>query len=45
VLRFHFAGGQPSAAEAIASGLDFPTSVTVCVPAKQTCPIPKPSKT
>jgi hypothetical protein len=44
VLRFGFAGGQPGAPETIATGLDFPTSVTVCVPAKQTCPVPKPTK-
>jgi hypothetical protein len=45
VLRVGFTGGQPSAPEAIATGLDFPTSVTVCVPGKQTCPVPKPTKT
>jgi len=45
VLRFHFANGEPSAPEAIATGLDFPTSVTVCAPKQQTCPATKPSKT
>ena len=44
VLRVRFTDGQPVAPEAIATGLDFPTSVTVCVPAKQSCPIPKPTK-
>lgn len=44
VLRFGFTGGQPGAPEPIATGLDFPTSVTVCTPAKQTCPIPKAAK-
>jgi hypothetical protein len=44
VLRFSFNDGQPSAPEPIATGLDFPTSVTVCVPAKQTCPLPKSTK-
>jgi sugar lactone lactonase YvrE len=44
VLRFRFTDGQPGAPETIASGLDFPTSVTVCVPSKQPCPIPKPTK-
>jgi hypothetical protein len=31
VLRFTFHNGQANPAETIASGLDFPTSVTVCV--------------
>ena len=44
VLRFSFNDGQPSAPEPIATALDFPTSVTVCVPAKQTCPLPKSTK-
>ena len=44
VLRFHFADGQPSAPEPIATGLDFPTSVTVCVPAQRACPLPKSTK-
>lgn len=44
VLRFRFTDGQAGAPEQIATGLDFPTSVTVCVPSEQTCPIPKPTK-
>jgi hypothetical protein len=44
VLRFHFTDGEPASPEPIATGLDFPTSVTVCVPAQQTCPIPKSTK-
>jgi hypothetical protein len=45
VLRFRFAEGETSAPDVIATGLDFPTSVTVCVPEQQTCPITKPRKT
>jgi hypothetical protein len=45
VLRFRSSGGQPGAPEPIATGLDFPTTVTVCLPAERTCPIPKPTKT
>lgn len=38
-LKVTFTGGQPSAPTPIDSGLDFPTSVTVCVPSKGTvCP-------
>jgi hypothetical protein len=44
VLRFGFTNGQPGAPEPIATGLDFPTSVTVCTPATQTCPLPKGTK-
>ncbi|HLG91680.1 MAG TPA: hypothetical protein VKY15_01725 [Acidimicrobiales bacterium] len=40
LMRVRFAGGRPSAPVAVASGLDFPTSVTVCVPAHRTCPAP-----
>ncbi len=39
-MKVTFTNGQPSAPVAIATGFDFPTSVTVCVPAKQVCPYP-----
>ncbi len=32
--------GQPSAPTVIHAGFDFPTSVTVCIPATQVCPYP-----
>jgi hypothetical protein len=32
--------GQPGAPATVAGGFDFPTSVTVCVPAKSVCPYP-----
>jgi hypothetical protein len=40
VMKVTFARGQPSAPVAVAGGFDFPTSVTVCVPAAQHCPYP-----
>jgi hypothetical protein len=40
VMKVTFSGGQPSAPVALATGFDFPTSVTVCVPSKSTCPYP-----
>jgi hypothetical protein len=40
VMRVTFTNGQPSAPVAVATGFDFPTSVTVCVPSKQVCPYP-----
>jgi hypothetical protein len=40
VLKVSFAAGQPGTPSAIATGLNFPTSVTVCVTARQTCPVP-----
>jgi len=40
VMRVSFTGGQPSAPEAIASGFDFPTSVTICVEGHGACPFP-----
>jgi hypothetical protein len=41
VLRFTFHNGQPDPMETIASGLDFPTSVTVCVHRhRNACPAP-----
>ena len=40
VMKVTFANGQPSTPVAIATGFDFPTSVTVCVPAKTVCPYP-----
>jgi hypothetical protein len=41
VMKVTFSGGQPSTPVAIATGFDFPTSVTVCVPAIAVCPYPK----
>lgn len=40
IMRVSFANGQPSTPVAVASGFDFPTSVTVCVPNKGVCPYP-----
>jgi hypothetical protein len=40
VMKVTFTGGQPSAPVTVAGGFDFPTSVTVCVPAKTVCPYP-----
>jgi hypothetical protein len=40
VMKVTFANGQPSAPTVVNSGFDFPTSVTVCVPATQVCPYP-----
>jgi len=40
VMRVTFTDGQPSTPAVVAGGFDFPTSVTVCVPAKTRCPYP-----
>lgn len=40
VMKVTFANGQPSAPTVVGSGFDFPTSVTICVPATQVCPYP-----
>ena len=41
LMRVTFSNGQPSTPVAVATGFDFPTSVTVCVPTSaQTCPYP-----
>ena len=40
VMKVTFTNGQPSAPVTIARGFDFPTSVTVCVPATQRVPVP-----
>jgi len=40
VMRVTFTNGQPSAPVTVAGGFDFPTSVTVCVPAQTRCPYP-----
>ena len=39
-MRVTFANGQPSAPVTVAGGFDFPTSVTVCVPAQTRVPVP-----
>ena len=44
VLKVTFANGQPQTPTTIATGLDFPTSATVCVPGEQTCPVPRASR-
>jgi hypothetical protein len=44
VLRFRFTNGGASAATVVASGLDFPTSVTVCVHGRAVCPHPGPAR-
>ncbi|MGH9080748.1 MAG: hypothetical protein ACRDYE_11870, partial [Acidimicrobiales bacterium] len=41
VMQVSFANGQPSTPKTVIGGFDFPTSVTVCVPAHQNCPYPK----
>jgi hypothetical protein len=40
-LRISFDGTQPEPAVVYDSGLDFPTSVTVCVNGAQVCPAPR----
>ncbi len=40
VMKVTLTNGQPSTPVAIATGFDFPTSVTVCVPATTVCPYP-----
>ncbi len=39
-MKVTFTNGKPSAPVTVHGGFDFPTSVTVCVPAVQTCPYP-----
>jgi hypothetical protein len=41
VMRVTVTNGQPSAPVAVAGGFDFPTSVTICVPSRSTCPYPR----
>ena len=40
VMRVTMTNGQPGTPVTVLGGLDFPTSVTVCVPAHQVCPYP-----
>jgi hypothetical protein len=40
VMKVTVTNGQPSAPVVVAGGFDFPTSVTVCVPAATVCPYP-----
>ena len=40
IMRVTVANGEPSAPVPVAGGFDFPTSVTVCVPAHTRCPYP-----
>ncbi|MDR3647528.1 MAG: hypothetical protein P4L20_00435 [Acidimicrobiales bacterium] len=40
VMKVTFTNGQPSTPVAVATGFDFPTSVTICVPATTVCPYP-----
>ena len=40
IMRVTFTNGVPNPPVAIAGGYNFPTSVTVCVLRKQTCPLP-----
>ena len=40
VMVVTFTNGRPDTPVPIATGLNFPTSVTVCVPGRQTCPMP-----
>jgi hypothetical protein len=41
VMKITFADGQPATPEVVAAGFDFPTSVTICDPAKAVCPYPE----
>ena len=41
VMRVTFSNGVPSTPQTVLGGFDFPTSVTVCVPAHQNCPYPR----
>lgn len=40
VLKVAFSNGTPGVPSVIDGGFDFPTSVTVCVPAQMRCPYP-----
>jgi hypothetical protein len=40
IMKVTFTNNRPSTPTVLNSGFDFPTSVTVCVPAKQVCPYP-----
>jgi hypothetical protein len=40
VLKVTFVNGAPQAPTVVATGLDFPTSVTLCDTARTTCPAP-----
>jgi hypothetical protein len=40
VMKVTVTNGQPGTPVAVATGFDFPTSVTLCVPATMTCPYP-----
>jgi hypothetical protein len=40
IMRVTFTNGVPNPPTAIATGYNFPTSVTVCVPHRQVCPRP-----
>jgi hypothetical protein len=40
VMKVTMTNGQPAAPVTVAGGFDFPTSVTVCVPATTVCPYP-----
>jgi hypothetical protein len=40
VMKVTFTNGQPATPVAVATGFDFPTSVTVCVPSQGVCPYP-----
>jgi hypothetical protein len=39
-MKVTFVDGQPGTPTVVHAGFDFPTSVTVCVPATQVCPYP-----
>ncbi len=41
LMKVAISNGQPAAPVVVAGGFDFPTSVTVCVPSKSTCPYPR----
>jgi hypothetical protein len=42
IMRVTYTHGRASTPTAIASGYDFPTSVTICIPSRELCPLPGP---
>jgi hypothetical protein len=40
IMKVTFAGARPSTPSVVMGGFDFPTSVTMCMPAHQNCPYP-----
>jgi hypothetical protein len=40
LMKVGLVNGEPGAPTPVATGLDFPTNVTICVPGRQFCPTP-----